>query len=75
MPFYDILYDIRHGIPLNRAQRDDLAAKITHLHATHFTTLSFFVNIQFTHTIFETPFYVDGNPAALSACPPFPIPP
>ena len=45
MPFYNI----RHGIPLTRAQRDDLAAKITHLRAMHFTTPSLFVNIHFTH--------------------------
>lgn len=68
-------YDIHHSIPLTRAQRDDLAAQITHLHDAHFTTPSLFVNIQFTHTIPETPFYVDGKPATLSAPSPFPIPP
>ena len=45
MPFCDI----HHSIPLTRAQRDDLAAQIIHLHATQFMTPSLFVNIQFTH--------------------------
>ena len=67
MPFYDI----RHSISLTRAQRDNLAAKITHLHATHFTTPSLFMNIQFTHTVPETPFYIGGKPTTISAPPPF----
>lgn len=64
-------YDIHHSIPITRAQRDDLAAQVTHLHATQFTTSSLFVNIQFTHT--PSPRLLStsmGNPQPSSPLPP-----
>ena len=42
------LYDIQHSVPLTKPQKQQLADKITHLHATTFTTPSLFVNMQFT---------------------------
>ena len=41
------LYEIKHSVPLTRDQRTELASRITKLHATTFTTPSFFVNVNF----------------------------
>ncbi|KAI1495741.1 hypothetical protein F5X99DRAFT_108065 [Biscogniauxia marginata] len=42
------LYDFTHNASLSSQQQDDLAAAITKIHTTYFTTPSFFVNVRFT---------------------------
>ena len=41
------LYEIQHSFPLTRHIKTELAAQITTLHATTFTTPSLFVNVNF----------------------------
>jgi hypothetical protein len=42
------LYLISHATPLSSSQRDTLAAEITKIHTSLFTTPSLFVNVRFT---------------------------
>lgn len=56
------LYTITHTTPLSSTKKDKLAAALTTLHATKFTTPKMFVNVRFVnaeHSRIET--YVAGK--------------
>lgn len=57
------LYEIQHICPLTPQQQDDLAAAITTIHSTKFTTPRMFVNVKFVdHTLPNAPItYVAGK--------------
>jgi phenylpyruvate tautomerase PptA (4-oxalocrotonate tautomerase family) len=57
MPFYTV----KHHYPLTTSQKDDLAAAITSIHSTIFTTPKLFVNVGFTDISSER-LYVAGKP-------------
>ena len=57
------LYVISHKDPISSSQRDELAAAITKIHTTLFTTPSFFVNVKFEDAS-EAPYYVGGKPVS-----------
>ena len=57
------LYIISHKDPLNTSQRDELAAAITKIHTTVFTTPSLFVNVKF-EDVSDASYYVGGKPVS-----------
>ena len=57
MPYYEI----NHSIPLLPSQQDDLAAAITSLHSTRFSTPRLFVNVKFTDISQHSGFYIGGK--------------
>lgn len=61
MPFYVI----SHKDPITSQQRDDLAAAITKIHTTLFTTPSLFVNVKFEESS-AADYYVGGKRVRLS---------
>ncbi|KAK0253279.1 hypothetical protein LTR57_000983 [Friedmanniomyces endolithicus] len=56
MPFYEF----NHHIPLTISQKDELAAAITTIHSTHFSTPKLFVNVAF-HDVSQTSTYIAGK--------------
>ncbi|KAJ6489735.1 hypothetical protein C8R45DRAFT_929053 [Mycena sanguinolenta] len=54
------LYEVWHSYPLTEAQRDDLAQRITTIHATLFTVAAAFVNVRFTDYA-ATEHYIGGR--------------
>lgn len=61
MPYYVIA----HADPLTVQQRDALAATITKVHTTLFTTPSIFVNVKFEDTSTAS-YYVGGRKVSRS---------
>ncbi|KAL1645164.1 hypothetical protein SLS58_003869 [Diplodia intermedia] len=60
------LYIVSHKDPLNTSQRDELAAAITKIHTTVFTTPSLFVNVKF-EDVSDASYYVGGKPTRVNA--------
>ncbi|TKA75976.1 hypothetical protein B0A55_03259 [Friedmanniomyces simplex] len=56
MPFYEF----KHHIPLTVSQKDELAAAITTIHSTKFSTPKLFVNVDF-HDVSQASTYVGGQ--------------
>lgn len=61
MPYYEI----NHSTLLTASQKDDLAARITSIHSTRFSTPRLFVNVKYTD-ISSTPFYIGGKACSKS---------
>ncbi|KAK0659033.1 hypothetical protein DIS24_g4248 [Lasiodiplodia hormozganensis] len=60
------LYIISHKDPISPTQRDGLAAAVTKIHTTVFTTPSLFVNVKFEDAS-DASYYVGGKPARVNA--------
>ncbi|KAH8807812.1 hypothetical protein F5884DRAFT_900143 [Xylogone sp. PMI_703] len=54
------LYEVEYSIPLSKAERDEIAQAITHIHTRRFSTPSLFVNVRFTD-VREHFMYVAGK--------------
>ncbi|EMC91606.1 hypothetical protein BAUCODRAFT_27894 [Baudoinia panamericana UAMH 10762] len=54
------IYNVQHHILLTPSQQDDLAAAITRIHSTKFSTPRMFVNVVFTDTS-STRTYIGGK--------------
>lgn len=57
------LYIISHKDPISPTQRDGLAAAVTKIHTTVFTTPSLFVNVKFEDAS-DASYYVGGKPVS-----------
>ncbi|EOD48209.1 putative cis-3-chloroacrylic acid protein [Neofusicoccum parvum UCRNP2] len=60
------LYIVSHKDPISPSQRDELAAAITKIHSTLFTTPSLFVNVKF-EDVSAASYYVGGKPTLINA--------
>lgn len=67
------IYRVNHTCPLSLAQRDALAARITHIHTRKFATPSLFVNVVF-EDVSESLAYVAGKRVSRANLPSLPDP-
>jgi phenylpyruvate tautomerase PptA (4-oxalocrotonate tautomerase family) len=66
------LYTVSHHTHLSSSQQDELAASITTIHTTLFTTPFLFVNVRFEHLDLHS-YFVAGKRVIPSPLP-FPVP-